>query len=387
MIAQNKTKLENQILMDEAHSLYKAKFITKEQYIEIEKQLPIYKTPKNFLIRIGFAFLGILLYASICGFVSLLGLSIIDHSFTFFIFIYAGIGFVGTEFFAQQKNTEQGLQDTFLIGSLLLLAVAIGVLTNGKELPIAIIASLFSILTYLRYINRISILIFSLASTATLAYSLFEIGTVGKTILPFVLMVYALGIYFICKKFTQKVKFPFYHKGILLLKNFGLILFYFSGNYLVVRELSVALLGSEIAPNSDIPFAFFFYAFTFIVPVAYIIFGLKLSNRIMLWIGLLTTGFSIYTFGLYYPIVSIEVALTLGGLIIFAIAYLSIKKLKDKTTGTTFQPDRFINSNDFMHTEALILTAQFGLKPENSVNSPMEFGGGGFSGGGSEGSF
>ena len=155
----------------------------------------------------------------------------------------------------------------------------------------------------------------------------------------------------------------------------------------MVRELSVALLGNEIAPNSDIPFAFFFYAFTFIVPVAYIIFGLKLSNRIMLWIGLLTTGFSIYTFGLYYPIVSIEVALTLGGLIIFAIAYFSIKKLKDKTTGTTFQPDRFINSNDFMHTEALILTAQFGLKPENSVNSPMEFGGGGFSGGGSEGSF
>ena len=40
-----------------------------------------------------------------------------------------------------------------------------------------------------------------------------------------------------------------------------------------------------------------------------------------------------------------------------------------------------------MHTEALILTSQLGLKPETSIDSPMEFGGGGFSGGGSSGEF
>ena len=65
----------------------------------------------------------------------------------------------------------------------------------------------------------------------------------------------------------------------------------------------------------------------------------------------------------------------------------SIRKLKDKKEGITFQPDHFINSSDFINTEALILTSQFGLKPEIAVESPMEFGGGGFSGGGSSGEF
>jgi hypothetical protein len=212
-------------------------------------------------------------------------------------------------------------------------------------------------------------------------------GSIGKALLPFILMIYALVMYFISKKLTQKVQCPFYHKGILILKNFCLILFYSSGNYLVVRELSVLLLGNEIAPNTDIPFSWFFYAFTVIVPVLYILYGLKRQERIMLWIGLLSLGFSFYTIRYYYHILPIEIALTIGGLVLFTIAYFSIKKWKDKTTGITFQPDRFINSSDFINTEALILTSQFDLKPETVIESPMKFGGGDFSGGGSGGSF
>ena len=387
MIAQDKTKLENQFLVDEAHSLYKAKFITEEQFSEIQKAIPTSKKSKNILLRIGFALLGLLLYGSISGFISLLGLSIIDNSFTFFIFVYAAIGFIGAEFFVRQNHSEQGLDDSFLIIGQLLLAAGIGTITNGYELPVALVATIVSLLTYLRYINRASVLIFCIASTATVAYTMFELGAVGKAILPFVLMVYGLSIYFICKKITKNFQFPFYHKGILLVKYFGLILFYIAGNYLVVRELSVVLLGKEIAPNSDIPFAWFFYIFTFIVPILYIYFGIKLLDRAMLWIGFLTLGFSFYTIDYYFLEVPIEVYLTLGGLLLFAIAYFSIKTLKDKTQGITFQPDRFINSNDYLHTEALILTSQFGLKPEVAVDSPMEFGGGGFSGGGSSGDF
>ena len=387
MIAQDKSKLENQFLVAEANSLYKAKFITEVQFIEIQKAIPTPKKSKNILLRIGFAFLGMLLYASICGFISLLGLGIIDNSFTFFIFVYAVIGFIGAEFFVRQNHSEQGLDDSFLIIGQLLLGAGIGTITDGYELPVAFVATIVSLLTYTRYLNRASILIFCIASTATIAYIMFELGALGKAILPFVLMVYGLVLYFTCKKITKNFQYPFYHKGILLIKYFGLILFYFAGNYLVVRELSVVLLGNEIAPNSDIPFAWFFYIFTFIVPIAYIFYGLKLLNRAMLWIGFLTIGFSFYTIDYYFLEVPIEIYLTSGGLLLFAIAYFSIRKLKDKKEGITFQPDHFINSSDFINTEALILTSQFGLQPEIAVESPMEFGGGGFSGGGSSGEF
>lgn len=387
MIAQDKKKLENQFLIDEAHSLYKARFITELEFDEIQKSLPTPKKQRNILLRIGFTFLGMLLYASISGFISLLGIRIIDDSFSFFIFVYAAIGFIGAEFFVRQNHIEPGLDDSFLIIGQLVLAGGIGTITYGNELPVAVVATIVSLLTYLRYLNRASILIFCISSTATIAFGLFELGALGKAILPFVLMVYGLAIYFTCKKITKNFQFPFYHKGILLVKYFGLILFYVAGNYLVVRELSVVLLGNDIAPNSDIPFAWFFYIFTFVVPIIYMFYGIKLLDRAMLWIGFITIGFSFYTIDYYFLEVPIQVYLTLGGLLLFAVAYFSIKALKDKTQGITFQPDRFINSNDFLHTEALILTSQFGLKPEIAVESPMEFGGGGFSGGGSSGAF
>lgn len=179
----------------------------------------------------------------------------------------------------------------------------------------------------------------------------------------------------------------YYYKGILLANSFCLVLFYLSCNYLVVRELSVMLLGNEILPGKDIPFAIFFYAFTVIVPIAYLVQALKTKDRIMLWISFLAIAFSIYTIRFYYSVLPIEVALTLGGLVLFAIAYFSIKKLKDREIGLTFKPDRINNSNAFLNAEMLIVASQFGLKPEAVNESPMEYGGGGFSGGGSGGSY
>lgn len=387
MIAYNKTELQNHFLINEAHSLHKAGFISKENITTIENDLPTVKNQKNILIRLGMGFLGFLLYSSICGFVTLVGLDVIDRDFNIMLFFYALIGFVGVEFFVHQKFKGQGLDDLFLIGGQALLAIAIGITTEGYELVIASIATGVALLTYIRYVNLNSVYIFCIASTATVVYALFEMGSLGKTILPFTLLLFALIMYFITKKIALKKAFHFYHKGIVIVHYFSFILFYFSANYLVVRELSVMLLGNEIPANVDIPFAWFFYAFTIIVPAAYIFYGLFIKQKMVLWIGFATSLFSIYTIQFYHHLLPIEVGFTLGGLLLFTITYFCIKKIKDKTTGITFQPDRFVNSSDFIHTEALILTSQFGLKPETNIESPMEFGGGDFSGGGSGGSF
>ena len=107
----------------------------------------------------------------------------------------------------------------------------------------------------------------------------------------------------------------------------------------------------------------------------------------MLWIGLLSLAFSIYTIRFYYSILPIETVLTIGGLFLFAFTYFAIKRIKNNTTGITFQPDRFTPANAIGNAEALI-TSQLGLNPEiKTPESPMKFGGGDFSGGGSGGSF
>jgi hypothetical protein len=386
MIVYDKTELENVALLEEAHSLKTADFINKEQYSLSKKELAVPKSQNNILIRAGFFLLGCFLYSSICGFISLLSLEGNYENYKVLVFIYSIIGFAGSELLARQKYYGHGLDDAFLLGAQLTLAIAVGISTNGNGLLIALTITLTSLLSYLRYVHLSMALLFCLAATVTLIYNLFEFGSTGKTILPFVMMLFSAVIYFYSKVILKKLKIAFYQKGVLLANSFGLILFYLSGNYLVVRELSVALLGTEVAPDSDISFALFFYAFTFIVPIAYLAYSLLKKDRQMLWIGLLALAFSVYSIRFYYAVLSLETFLTIAGLVLFAFTYFTIKKLKNNTKGVTFQPDRFTNTKAFSDAEALI-ASQLDLQPETIRESPMEFGGGNFSGGGSGGKF
>jgi hypothetical protein len=201
-------------------------------------------------------------------------------------------------------------------------------------------------------------------------------------------MLFSALFYFATKRINNKLKKKYYYDGLLLANSFCLVIFYLSCNYLVVRELSAEFLGNELLSGEDISFSYFFYAFTFVVPVIYLFQALKTKDRIMLWTSFLAIGFSIYTIRFYHSVLPVEIALTLGGIVLFAIAYFSIKKLKHNDTGLTFKPDRIDNSNAILNAEALITATTFGLKPEVKIEkSPMEFGGGGFSGGGAGESF
>ncbi|MET0945274.1 MAG: hypothetical protein ABWY22_07690 [Flavobacterium sp.] len=388
MIAHDKQLLGDLALLEEANSLQNAGFISKEQKDLIKKQLPDFKTQKNILVRLGFFLLGSFLYGSICGAISIVGMVGDELYFKICCYIFAGVGFAGAEFLANQKYYGHGLDDAFILGAILNVGFAIGITTDGYELIIAIFMAITAFVMYRRYLHLPSLLVFCLASSAVLFYGLFEFGEIGKTILPFAAMIAAAGFYFSTKKSIHSLMESYYYNGLLLANSFCLILFYLSCNYLVVRELSVMLLGNEVLPGKDIPFAYFFYAFTLIVPIVYLVQALKSKDRIMLWISFLAIGFSIYTIRFYYSVLPIEVALTLGGVVLFVIAYFSIKKLKEKESGLTFKPDRINNSNALLNAEALIVASAFGMKPGvKPQDSPMEFGGGGYSGGGSDGSF
>ncbi|MEN2488313.1 hypothetical protein AAYQ05_11000 [Flavobacterium sp. B11] len=387
MIVYNKQLLDNEALTDEADALFQGGFISKDQKKFIEKELPVLKSQSNILVRIGFFLLGCLLYGSICGAISLFGLSAENAFFKICCYIFAAIGFVGVELLANLEYHNHGLDDAFILNALLCLGAAIGITTEGYEMVIAFFVAIGSLFMFLRYLHVLSMLVFCLSATAFLFCGMFEFGDIGKAILPFIAMIFAAVFYFLTKKRMNCLNESYYYNGLLLANSFCLVLFYLSCNYLVVRELSAALLDVEIKPGTDIPFAFFFYAFTFLVPIVYLIQALKTKDRIMLWLSFLAVAFSIYTIRFYHSVLPIEVALTLGGIILFAIAYFSIKKLKEKESGLTFKPDRINHSDSLLNAEALVVASTFGMKPGVKTDSPMEFGGGGFSGGGSEGSF
>lgn len=389
MIIHDKNLLNNLFLTEEADSLEKGGFINKEQKKIIRKELSSFKIQNNILVRLGFFLLGSFLYSSICSFISLIGLSGEDFFFKICCFLFAGVGIAGSELLANQKYYRHGLDDAFILGILLNVGGAVFILTEDFEtvLTPAIFVAIASFLTYKRYLHLLSMLVFCLASSAVLFFGLFEIGDIGKTILPFAAMLSSAGFYFFTKQKIKNLKEVYYYNGLLLANSFCLILFYLSCNYLVVREISAELLGIDVQPGQDIPFAYFFYAFTFIVPMMYLVQALKTKDRIMLWISFAAIAFTVFTIRFYYSVLPIEAALTIGGLVIFIIAYFSIQKLKNKESGLTFKPDRINHSTAILNAQTLIVASTFGMKPEVKTESPMDFGGGGFSGGGSGESF
>ena len=162
---------------------------------------------------------------------------------------------------------------------------------------------------------------------------------------------------------------------------FSLILGYLSVNYLVVRELSLALMGIEVAPNGDIPLAFLFYALTFAIPIGFLVFSLKQKSRPMLIIGILAFAFSVFSIKYYYSFIPVEIALILAGILLFGFAYICIVKLKHKESGVTFMRDRNTDANSLLYAQAIIVNSQINIGV-SAPESEMPFGGGGFSGGG-----
>ncbi|PWB19070.1 hypothetical protein [Flavobacterium sp. HTF] len=389
MIVFDRNKLENSVLAEEADSLKNAGFIGKEQLDIIKKQLPVLNSHKNILVRIGFFLLGSFLYSSICSAISLLGIAAIERSWEVFPFLFGIIGVIGSEFLAKKDYYNHGLDDAFILGTILNFGGAVTIATEFHYvLPVSIIVTIISLVMFLRYIHLLSALIFYLGLTITLGYAIFEYLEAGQAILPFFMMFYGAGTYFLCRKLNKDLTEPYYYNGIQLIKSVSIVLFYLSGNYLIVREFSASLSNTYYEVSPEIPFALFFWGFTFIVPVLYLFYSLKNKDRIMLWISFLAIAFSFYSFRFYHSVLPIEVALTLGGLILFAIAFFFIRKLKTKESGLTFKPDRISNSNTFLNAETLIIASTFGMKPEaKAPDSPMEFGDGGFSGGGSSGNF
>jgi hypothetical protein len=397
MIRYDKTLLDNTYLVEEAHQLKKAGFIESEQYQSIKNGVETLKSQNNLLLKLAFFFLGCLLFFSICGMISLLGMNSFgnDNTATIFLLVFAAIGFIGKEYMSRElKYFGYGLDDAFILGGQLFLLIAVNIITEnnyqGNYLVIFATMAIVSSISYLRYLHLSLALLACIGFTGSLALFLIDFITIGQSILPFAMMLLAGLIYLFSNKTLKNLSSPYYYNGLKLAKGYCLILFYLAGNYLVVRELN-SLISDKFYynnPSTEIPFSLLFWAFTVLIPIIYLVFSLKNKDRMMLWIGFLALCFSILTIRMYHHILPPEVALTIGGLVLFAFTYFAIKKTKHKETGITFKADRFTDPNTFTNLQTLVVASQFGLKPEaKPEESPMKFGGGGFSGGGSNGEF
>ncbi len=381
-IAYDINELEKKKILSKSQSLYKSKLISIRQWNGIRKAYGtnLY-TPAIFMRVLLFilSYIGFATAVVPFGFV----FSSLDQIGFQILFIIVGvlILFLTEKILIQNKHhylsgvTEAGIFSGFSF-------IASGILINEPEsmLIYSIVLFILSAIASIRYLNRVTLLL----SIGFLGWFIFQIltdiGGYAEALIPFAFMLYFGTIYLSTKKLEKKIINIILDDFYIILKSISLICFYIAGNYFVVRELSVDLMGFELAKGEDIPFAFLFYGFTVLIPLCYIYWGVKKKSILFIRVGLIITALSIITFKYYFNIGAPVVTITLSGALLITIALILFNYLKKPRYGFT-RENIILNQSDSKDLTAFLASQTLGGNT-SKTDSESYFGGGEFGGGG-----
>lgn len=387
MLAANYNNIQNHFLISELENLNSQEIISAEQLQQIKKSTNTPKTNGNMLLRFAFFLLGNFVISSVLGVFALILTMISSQEAFAFWFLVAAIGcVVVAEFICFGNYFAFGFDDSFILSITLFLTLSVGLFTESVTVILATLC-ISNLLCTMRYVHVPSVFFGLISLIGLVGYAVIEEQIVPSYYLPIVVFFIALGLYFLQNLWGRNSKNFIYSNVFLVVKIMSLAFAYAALNYYVVRELSESLLNLELLPNEDIPLSSLFYIATFAIPVFYVFFGLKEKDRVFFWMGLVALAFGFASIRYYYHFLPIEVALMVGGSMLFGIVYFSIIKFKNSLSGITFKEDKRLSPTAFDAVKAILVNANVNTEPIITEQSPMEFGGGEFSGGGSGGSF
>lgn len=387
--AYNETNLYNLQVIKESKSWMKHHFISAEQFQKIREAFksPLYHP--NLLIRILLFIAALFALSGVTGLLSLFVLSIGEHElFISIASIFYGIAsfvFLEKLFIGQNQHYKSGVNEALIYHACgFTIAGLLGVFDFNQHTGFIVSLIVLSFAA-IRYLD----LLCTIAATLTFAglafFEFYNIGGIFQQIIPFVFIVIFTALYFFIKKAKQQEKFKYWQNNLLIVESLSLLFIYAAGNYLVVRELSVALMNLSIEEGADIPFAFIFYGLTVLIPVAYLYFGIKNKDIILLRVSLIVLAFSVFTFKYYFSLGHPAITLSVAGLALLAISIALTNYLKIVRNGFTrenFHTEKWAN----MHAEAFIISQTMGGN-QVTVKEQFKGGGGGFGGGGASGDF
>lgn len=385
MKAYNPLWSENNYIQKTADKWLKKSFLSKEQYLEIEKNYSHDYYNPNIFLKIGLFIFTILVASVSISLMSIFFINIYETNlkaaFIIQSLIIGSILFFFLESLIKRRKLYHSGVDNALIYMVLgAFCTVIYFLFENLNSPtwlfLILFLPLFVVIT-IRYAESV---------VCTLTYFLI-IGIFvtialesfwGKTLLPFILMSVSAGIYFAVKKLSIRKDYLYYETCLTILKTLSLITFYLGGNYLIVREGNALINNLSLSVSPQVAFAPIFYFFTVIIPMAYIFFGISNRDRLIIILGLITLGFSIFTYRFYFSILPIETALTVGGILLITFVGGLIHYIKTTKYGFTYQPD---DEFEGFNLEA-VLMSQLVQSKIPQQDDTFRFGGGDSGGGG-----
>jgi hypothetical protein len=394
MIIYNKTWLNNLYLHNQADNEHASDCLTEDELKAIKQKYPVgFYTPGIFA-RIGLFILTCIIASFSFGLISLVMMQgeMIDK-FGWPLFLAAITVAPLLIFIKKENHYHSGIDDALLWITCGLLTVSFCMLiySSGNAfgqthyLAISIFIFILSLRCTLSFVNVVMSAIACISFFAALFFTWKNLGVFGNTTMPFIMIIAAAIVYVVSQRLSKQLKAPYYINCINDVQIISLLVLYAAGNFLVINELNNSLNDYNTLPR-PVPFGFFFWGWTILLPLIYIAFGLIKKDRILLRTGLLLVAAAIYTFRTYHHVLSIEAALIAGGIILIAIAYGTTKYLKTPKQGFTNDDTDNADTTNNNKLEALMTASTLGhtQSPAGQVN---KFGGGDFGGGGSGGNF
>ncbi|MTI39596.1 hypothetical protein [Fulvivirga lutimaris] len=385
MLGYDKQRRDNYFHFLEVKRWGKLKWIDDEALDKLITALSPRYEPTNLFVSIGLFILTCIIISAGVGFASLIFIEVIDSNSGWFLSLVGALIllFVLQKFVINEKHQFGSGADEATLYSCLGFFHLTFILLFENLFDSALFISIFYFILLgvpaFIYKDRLLTAGAHLALFAVVFFLAYNIGGIMTLLIPFLLM----GLSFFGFTFSEKRIVSSTDQATEqcweVINWISIAMFYLSGNYLVVMELS-----KELGLADAFPFfvKILFMILTAAIPIAYIYFGLIIRNLALLNIGLIAVALSVMTVRYYHEVMPIEYALILGGAIILGIVWLALRFWKEDKLGVTAKADEDLDSG--LKIESLVLDQTFG-----KIDSTNTFSGEGgkFGGGGASGNF
>jgi len=390
MLAYNNSDLQNLELQGIAEQANRSGFITEIEKLGIQKEYPVQFYSPNIFLRIG---LGILTQVASAALLGLALLATDAHSPEILALLMAVISIIVLEWMIRNRHHyRSGVDDILLHSSIIYVLIYFGFKIEGPENLTQLILSIISLVLYSiafsRYLDRLSVLL-ALASWGYFIYNLYTCFKQGPSqLLIFLLAASMISVFFLARGLQKKNKLAFYHRGLRLVEYAAVIGTYASLHYYTVEHLIFDMNFDSAGQQNSLSFSWFYWGWTFIVPLIFLLYGLKIKARPWIRIGIVLVIAFFFFLQVHENPVDHEIAAVLYGILLAAIAFGIIKYLK--INNSEFTDQSIPGQSDLLFNEAFFIAAGLaGQIPQaqSPAGSDTRFGGGNFGGGGASGEF
>lgn len=386
MLIYSKKDLYNRHVQEQASEAFLTGNLRKESYTNIlSAHSSAFYTP-HYFIRIA---LGLLAVVAIVFSALLLGLFFQPSSsqalVLSFFFFGLSIYIVLELLVSSKKYYNAGVDNLLMFFSAFCIVSAFVVNTHSNQnIIVSAVAFAVCLLLCARFADSFMAALSYIALFLFVFFLYTKSGGFAKATAPFVMMTVSAAAYLFTKKVSANEKLVHYRYCCECVMLLTMITFYASANYFAVKELGDKMFTLPYAMNHTVPLGWFFWILTFVIPPAYIMYGIVKRDILFIRTGLVLITVSVFTFRYYYSILPAEIAMLAGGTLLVLIIYWLIKYLATPRHGFSFDKKETADK-ERIDLKALIIAQAAGTK--TNTDKGVEFGGGSFGGGGAGGNY